>query len=166
MSISLYDLSQQYLADLAQLEDLDLPAQTVADTLEGLTGDLSVKAQNVVGFSRGLHAQAAAKREAAKSMMDSADRIEKRAKDLEAYTLTCMQAAGIQKIECPWFTLSIAKNPAAVVIEDAALIPVAYMTDPNPPAPAPDKGLIKKALQDGHDVNGAKLVQGVRLAIK
>ena len=166
MSISLYDLSQQYRAGLAQLEDLDLPAQTVADTLEGMTGDLSVKAQNVVGFSRGLHAQAAAKREAAKAMMDSADRIEKRAKDLEAYTLTCMQDAGIQKIECPWFTLSIAKNPAAVLIEDAALIPVAYMTDPKPPAPAPDKALIKKALQEGHEVNGAKLVQGVRLAIK
>lgn len=166
MSISLYDLSQQYRAGLAQLEDLDLPAQTVADTLEGMTGDLSVKAQNVVGFSRGLHAQAAAKREAAKAMMESADRIEKRAKYLESYTLTCMQAANIQKIECPWFTLSIAKNPAAVVIEDEALIPVAYMTDPPKPAAVPDKALIKKALQDGHDVNGAKLVQGVRLAVK
>lgn len=164
--MNLYEISQQYRADLAQLEDLDLPAQTVADTLEGLGGDLSVKAQNVVGFSRSLHALAAAKREAAKAMQESADRIEKRAKDLEAYTLTCMQVAGIQKIECPWFTLSIAKNPAAVVIEDAALIPAAYMTDPKPPAPAPDKALIKKALQDGYDVMGAKLVQGVRLAIK
>lgn len=164
--MNLYELSQQYRADLAQLEDLDLPAQTVADTLEGLGGDLQVKAQNVVGFSRGLHAHAAAKREAAKAMLDSADRIEKRAKDLEAYTLTCMLLAGIQKIECPWFTLSIVKNPPAVLIEDAALIPAAYMTDPKPPAPAPDKALIKKALQDGHDVMGATLVQGVRLAVK
>lgn len=166
MSISLYDLSQEYRADLAQLENLDLPAQTVADTLEGLGGDLQVKAQNVVGFSRSLHALAAARREAAKTMLDGADRIEKRAKDLEAYTLTCMQVAGIQKIECPWFTLSIAKNPAAVLIEDAALIPAEYMTDPKPPAPAPDKKLIAQALKDGRHVNGAKLVQGVRLAVK
>jgi hypothetical protein len=40
------------------------------------------------------------------------------------------------------------------------------MTDPKPPEPKPDKRLIKQAIQDGNEVPGAKLVQGVSLRIK
>ena len=49
---------------------------------------------------------------------------------------------------------------------DAAQVPVNYMTDPKPPEPAPDKALIKKALKDGFDVPGARIVKRDRLEIK
>lgn len=163
---TLYDLSAEYRQQVQALEDLDLPPEAVADTLESLGGELEVKAQNVVAFGRHLRTLAAAKREAAKAMIEAAARIEKRADQLDDYTLHCMQAAGIQKIECPWFTLSIAKNPPSVEIFDERQIPSQYLTDPPPPPPRIDKALIKQALRDGFDVPGAKLAQGVRLSIK
>jgi len=55
--------------------------------------------------------------------------------------------------------------PVSVDVFDERQIPAGYMTDPKPPEPKPNKTLIKKAIQDGSDVPGEKLVQGVSLRI-
>ena len=46
-NLTLYQVSDQYLADLEKLNDLELDDQTFKDTLEGLTGDFELKATNV-----------------------------------------------------------------------------------------------------------------------
>jgi hypothetical protein len=92
--------------------------------------------------------------------------IAKRRDALKHRLLDAMVYAGVKKVEHPQFTISVANNPAAVEIFDERQIPADYMTDPKPPEPKPDKRLIKAAIQDGHDVPGAKLVQGVSLRIR
>lgn len=77
-----------------------------------------------------------------------------------------MMHNGIQKIDCPLFRISIAKNPPSVEIYDERQVPVQYMTDPPPPPPQIDKKLIVQAIKDGFEVPGARLTQGVRLAIR
>lgn len=54
----------------------------------------------------------------------------------------------------------------ACEIFDADQVPAAYMTDPKPPAPTPDKTLIKRAIKDGFEVPGARIVKRARLEIK
>jgi hypothetical protein len=54
----------------------------------------------------------------------------------------------------------------SVDVFDERQIPAEYMTDPKPPEPKPNKTLIKKAIQDGFDVPGAKIQQGFRLAVR
>ena len=58
------------LAAAQQLADLDLPPEAVADTLEGMSGDLELKAQNVAMFVRNLEATAAAIKEAEARMSE------------------------------------------------------------------------------------------------
>lgn len=169
MNITLYELAAEHRAALDRLADLDLPPEVVADTLESLGGELEVKAQNVVAFLRNLETTAEAIKQAESAMASRRKAIENRVDNLKRYVLESMQANGIQKIECPLFVLSIAKGPPAVEIEDERQIPADYFTIPPPPPPPPpqvDKKLIAQALKDGFDVPGARLRQGVRLAIR
>lgn len=163
---ALYVLAEEFRTAADKLADLDLDDQTIADTLEGMSGELELKAQNVAMFARNLEATAAAIKEAEASMAARRKAIETRADGLRRYLLTSMQVAGIQKIECPFFKLTVRDNPAAVEIFEPGLVPSDFMRQPEPPPPAPDKAAIKAALQSGADVPGARLTRGVRLEIK
>lgn len=164
--LSLYQIAAEYKADLERLTDLDLPPEVVADTLESMGGELEVKAQNVIGFMRHLESTAASIKEAERKMADRRKAIENRAKRLKDYVLEVMQRNGIQKIESPYFVISIGKNPPSVDIYDDKQVPTAYLSDPPPPAPQPDKKLIAQAIKDGFEVPGCRLVQGVGLRIR
>lgn len=161
---ALYELARQYHDDAAKLEDLELDDQTLADTLESMGGELEVKAINVIYFSRNLAATAAAIKEAESQMAARRKALENRAEALKRYVFDNMKFAGITKIECPHFKLSIRDNPASVDVFELGLLPQDYMREV-PATYSPDKTLIGKALKDGFDVPGARLVQSQRLNI-
>jgi hypothetical protein len=162
---SLYEISLAYRADVARLADLDLPAEVVTDTLDAMSGELEVKAQNVVMYARNLQATAAAIKDAEEQMAKRRKAIESRAKHLLEYVQGCMETAEVQRIECPHFRLAIQAKPPSVDVYEPDLLPVEYMRTPEAPPPAPDKGAIAAAIKAGKEVPGARLVQGTRLAI-
>jgi len=162
----LYVLAQDFRAVAEKLADMDLDEQTLADTLEGMAGELEVKATNTAMMIRNLEASAAAIKEAEAAMAARRKALENRAARVKDYLLANMLVAGIQKVECPYFKLAVRENPAAVEIYEPGLIPAQYMRQPEPPPPAPDKTAIKDALKDGQDVPGCKLTRGMRLEIR
>lgn len=164
--ITLYQLADQYLEAANRMADLDMDEQTIADTLEGLTGDLEVKATNVAMFVRNLESSAEAIKAAEYSMSARRKAIEARAKRIREYLQAQMMRTGINKIECPYFKLAIRDNPPAVVIDAESQIPAEFMRTPEPPPPTPDKKAIAEALKAGRDVSGAHLERGQRLEIK
>lgn len=163
---NLFDIAAQYRADCDKLASLDLDEQTFNDTLESLSGDLEVKATNIAAFTRNLEATAGAIKEAEAAMSARRKAIEAKADRLRAYLLSGMQAAGVQKIQTPYFELSIKSNPPSVVINEPGLVPAEFMRQPEPPPPAPDKKAIADALKAGKDVPGAHLQRGQRLEIR
>lgn len=166
MNTSLYVLAGEYLAAATKLADTDLDEQTIADTLEGLAGDLEVKATNVAMFVRNLDASAEAIKGAEAAMAARRKAIENRAERIRSYLKENMERTGITKIECPYFKLSIRNNPPSVVVDSENLIPAAFMRQPEPPPPSPDKAAIKAAIQSGHEVPGCHLQAGTSLVIK
>ena len=163
---ALYEIAAEYRDAATKLAELDLDAQTIADTLEGLSGDLETKAQNVAFFVRNLEATAAAIKQAEADMSARRKAMENRADSLRRYIFESMTVAGIEKIECPHFRLAIKNNPAAVDVFEPGLVPASFMRTPEPTPPAPDKTAIKEALKAGQDVPGARLTSGQRLEIK
>jgi hypothetical protein len=163
---ALYVLAQDYRAAADKLADLEMDEQTIADTLDGMSGDLEAKAIGTAMVARNMQALAASIKDAEAAMAARRKALDARADRLMAYLLANMQHAGIQKIECPHFTLAIRQNPAAVVINEPGLIPAEFMRQPEPPPPAPDKKAIAEALKAGSDVPGAHLSRGVRLDIR
>lgn len=163
---ALFDIAREYREAADKLADLDLPPEAIEDTLESLSGDLEAKAQNTAFVIRNLEASAAAIKEAEAQMAARRKAIENRAARVRDYLLANMMVAGIQKIECPYFRMSVRDNPPAVEIYEPGLIPAEYMRQPEPPPATPDKTAIKEAMKAGVDVPGCKLTVGKRLEIK
>ena len=162
----LYQLVEQHreLERLADLEEID--QDTILATLEGLEGEITIKARSACAVVLNLEAWAQAAENASREMEKRAERMRNKAEWLRSYVLSGMKATGISKIESPEFRVSIRKNPAAVTIAPDAIIPDALMVQPPLPPPRPDKTAIKAALQAGQHIPGCGLVHGERLEIK
>ncbi len=81
------------------------------------------------------------------------------------YILLIMSRLGVTKLESPLFSFKARKNPPSVAITDPVALPPEYLRQPDPPAPVPDKKLIKEDLQRGVEIPGACLHQSTRLVI-
>lgn len=169
MGVALYQLTNQYLELAEKLSEGDFDLQTIADSIEasGITDELAVKAQGIEYVARGAEAyHAVIDAEIARLQALKASR-DKVAAGLRAYLKINMERAGIEKIECPLFKISIKHNPPSVEILDQLSLPAEYWRtpEPKPPVAAPDKAKIKAALQAGEDVIGARITQSTRLVI-
>lgn len=165
-NLTLYQISDAYLADVHKLEELDLDEQTFLDTLESLSGDLEVKATNVAMFVKNLEASADAIKQAEKQMADRRKAIEAKTERIRKYLLENMVKTGISKIECPYFVLSVRKSPPAVDVLIADQIPDEYFDIPEPPPPVLNKKRLAEDLKAGVVIEGARLTQGNSLQIK
>lgn len=163
---TLFDLAAEYREAADRLAELDLPDEVVRDTLESLSGDLTVKATNIAAMCANWAALIAQIREAEARMTERRRKLEERAERVRGYLLNAMRYAGIERIDSPHFALSIKANPPAVRIDDACRLPEEYLRTPEPPAPEPDRARIRAALASGLDVPGARLVQGQRIEIR
>ncbi len=84
---ALYELAAAYRADLDKLNDLDLPPEVVADTLESIGGDLQEKCTNVGFVIRNMEALAAQIKDAEQQMAARRKAIEARAERVREYLL-------------------------------------------------------------------------------
>lgn len=162
---ALFELAANYRALADRLNDLDLPEEVIADTLESESGELTDKSTNVAKVFRNLEADADKIEEAAKQMIARAKAIRRRSDSLKQYLHSNMEKAGITKIESPWFVISIKQNPEAVKVDDEESIPRDYFKE-IPASYSLDKALIKQAIKDGFNVPGCHLERGTRLEIK
>lgn len=165
-AMTLFEIASGHRELAERLADLDLDEQTILDTLEAESGALVEKGQNIAFVARNLEASAAAIKDAEAQMAARRKAIENRAARLRKYLLDGMKVAGVQRIDSPYFSIKIAKNPPAVDVFEPGLVPTEFMATPPPPAPVPDKKLIAQALKSGTDVNGCRLVSSERVDIK
>ena len=165
-ALTLYELSQDYRQAMAELTDpeLELPPEVIADTLEGLQGSVEDKAINIAKFFRNLEAVTDAIKQAEARMAQRRKTMEARIAWLKDYLKQNLEGCGIQKIESPWFVLAVQNNPWAVEISDEDAIPAKYKE--KVVTLKLDKLAIKKALEEGKKVPGARLTRGTRLSIR
>jgi hypothetical protein len=166
MSPSLFAIAGEYRQQLDQLEQMGLDEQTFQDTLESISGSIEEKSINVAMFVRNLEASAAAIDTQIESMEERSKAIRKKADHVKDYLRANMEHAKLQKIESPFFVLSIRKNPASLVLDDESKVPTSFLKTPEPPPPMLDKAKIKEAIKNGHVVPGAHLETKTRLEIK
>ena len=165
---NLYDISTQYLAIANQLAELDIDDRTLEDTLSGESWPVEEKIRAVSAVILNLQAEADMVKGAAERIVKRAKALQSRADALHDYLLINMQRTGITEIKALDGTFKAKFYPerdVSVVIDDLDKLPADYLRE-IPARYEPDKVLIKKALNDGHDVQGAHLVKNDRLEIK
>lgn len=155
----LYEIAKEY----AQLEDVD--DENAVAKLDEIQCALQEKATNITFVLENMRATVEAMDGAMSRMAERKRRIQAQSDRLRQYVIGCMVAAGINKIECPDFTMSVRDNPPKVVIDNEDEIPIQYCREP-PTRLVPDKKKILEEIKMGVVVDGCHVEQGKTLIIK
>lgn len=163
---ALYQLSGQFAAIMAQIAEAE---GELTPELEALLDDAGValaeKVDAVAAFVRERRAHAESCRGEAKFFADKAKAFDAKADALEAYLLRCITEAGLPAVDGKRFRVARRLNPVAVVLDvKADALPEAYRRTKT--TIEADKAAIKKALESGEEIAGAKLVRNERVEIK
>jgi len=164
MNLNLYELSNDYLTacnDLMSRED-DFSPEVIADTLEGLQGDVKVKCINVAAYYKNIQRECDAMREYEVKMQARRKSLESKSENMKKYLESSMIRCGISKITSPEFTLSIRKKPKSVFVDDESLIPRCYTKMKI----TLDKVKIKSEIERGNSVPGVHLESSQGLVIQ
>lgn len=170
-NLTLYEITDDYLAALQTLESLaesgQLSPEVVEDTIEGLSGDLEVKAKNVIGYAVSLVSEADAIDAATVPMMKRANTLRDKAAWMREYVKTAMERTGITEIKSPYFVIKLKDNPGKVVIDCEAGLPDDCWRE-IPATREPDKKAIKTMLEAGNKTVSAAshIEKGKRLEVK
>ncbi|HIO30773.1 siphovirus Gp157 family protein [Marinobacter salarius] len=151
----LYEITGR-LKEIATVETEDEDfALALRDTLEGIEGEFNDKAVSVSHAILNLDSDAEAIDREIKRLQDRKRVLTNRRDHIREYLRDNMEAAGVTKISCPLFAITLAKGRENVVIDDKDKLPdecVRVKTSIEP-----DKTEISRKLKAGEAVEGAHM---------
>ncbi len=166
MSMTLYELTGQWLSLLQMAQDEELDPLVLEDTFESLEGEIEDKADGCARVIRQLKGEALAiDAEIGRLTKMKASR-EANAAAIKRSLEVAMVAIDKKKFKTSLFSFGIQKNPASVKIDDADAVPEVFLI---PQPPKEDKTKIKaylNGLEDGETCAWAHLEQGESLRIR
>ncbi len=166
--MNLYELTQQQLELKQHLMGMNLDEQTITDTIEGSSLEISKKIENYGIVLRDRESFVDAIYKEIERLTERMNAEKKRIERTKNWLLSSMVTLEIKQVECPLFTIAVQDNPPSVDVYNDKLIPEEYMRvpEPKPPVPAPDKRLILSDLKAGKEVAGCVLKRDKRIVIK
>lgn len=161
---TLYELTEEYQALLALAEDPDTDADTLADTFEGLDGEIEDKAEGYAKVMRQIASDEEEVSEEIKRLQERKKKLDQHVQAMKSALQAAMMATGKRKFKTPLFSFSVQKNPAHVVLDEAdtSKIPIEYLKMD----PVVDKEKIKTDLKNGAEFTFAHLEQDESLRIR
>ena len=173
--MSLYEISTTYKDLLEAIESGEIPEEAIADTLAGIDGEFTDKADNIASFIKSLLADAQGIGEEMDSLAERKKAKINKAERLTDYLYQQFKLTGKQKIETSRNVMSIRKTPQKVVIDDEFEF-LAWAQEfeektgddrfLNYKDPSINKTAVKEFLKANNTIPHAKLVSGEKLAIK
>ncbi|WP_339014232.1 siphovirus Gp157 family protein [Lactococcus garvieae] len=160
--MSLYDLT----ADWQQVYDMeDLDAETWADTLESIEGEIKDKAVNIGYVVKNLEADEVALSTEIKRLQDKKKAVTNKKQGLKDYLQNSMYAVGLRKIQSAPFNIRIQKNAKSLKIENEEQFMKNEFYDNYfiPQPPKLDKKQMLEDLKNGAVIEGVELQQSESL---
>ena len=162
MNITLYQCAADVQAALDYYFDSETERE---DTLEAVIGQFEVKAQSVIGYIKNQETTEEMLEEHIKQMTENLKVIKARNQSLKDYLERNMLAAGIKEIKADDGTFKASfRKSKAVYVFDESQIPAEFMCERV--TVVPDKTAIRKAIESGQEVAGAKIEERQNLQIK
>lgn len=134
----------QNLLQLLESSD-DLTPEMIADTLEGMEGELADKLDSIMVIARNNLGNASTCDDEIKRLAERKKSFENEDKALRKYILSCLMAAGLDKLKTAKNTFTARKGSISVVIDNTDLLPDELVT--TQVVIAPDKKAIKEAIE-------------------
>lgn len=158
--MTLYELTREYQELLAMMEDPDVDPQTVEDTLEGLDGEIEIKAENYIRVIKELEAESNKLDMEIKRLTSRWDSCQINIRKLKESLLTSMQETGKDKIRTEHFRISVAKNGGLKPIRVTGDVPPEFCKL------EPDSKKIREALNNGELGFAHFEERGVHLSVR
>ena len=165
MQVTLYRAAEE-LRSL--LEQIDPETGVLPDGFEQTRQLVAAKSQAVTAFILSNDREADMVEQYAKELIDKVKTARKKSEWLRGYLASNMAATGILSIKSDdgTFTAKLEKErDISVEVFDEKQLPADYTVEV-PATYKPDKKLIRKALDDGFDVPGARLLRKDRLTLR
>lgn len=162
MSQHLYEISKDYaeLQRLADESDDEGMQIAIRDTLEAVEGSFNDKAKNLVNVMRNVTSSVESIDAEISRLQAKKKTIQNKELWFKDYLRENMEKAGISKIECDLFRITLAKPKMSVDVTDVDALPDDLKRTET--KVIPDKAAIKKRLQCGSGVPGASLKESTR----
>lgn len=162
---NIYEITQDYLRIMEMASDPELDPEMIADTFEGIEGELEIKAENYAKVMKNLEGDIAALKAEEERLAKKRKAIENNIKRMKAALQEAMELTGKTKFKTELFSFGIQKNAPSVVIdvENISDIPEEFLKYKEPDV---DKTAIKAAIQNGIDMSGIahlEQTQGLRI---
>ena len=119
-NLSLYEITNAFPA---LMENEEITEENKKQIEEELTVLLQQKSQNVIGYVRNNELTIEAMKAEEKRISDMRKTLENRNTKFKEYVKECMEHSGITKIETGLGSMSIAKSPISVEIENENEVP-------------------------------------------
>ncbi|WP_270264675.1 siphovirus Gp157 family protein [Lactococcus formosensis] len=160
--MSLYDLTTDW-QQVYDMEDLD--AETWADTLESIEGEIKDKAVNIGYVVKNLEADEVALTAEIKRLQDKKKVVIKKKQGLKDYLQSSMYAVGLRKIQSAPFNIRIQKNTKSLTFDNEEQFMKNEFYDNYfiPQPPKLDKKQILEDLKNGAVIEGVALQQSESL---
>ena len=168
--MTLYELMTDYENFLSAVDNGDIPAEAIADTLEAIEATIDEKIDNTACLLKVLEAEEAA-------IKAEEDRLAERRKvkantreRIKTYLSDMLVAMGKTEFESARNKITFRKTPGKVVLADEkAFIEWAIENDDSLVTygkPTVNKTAIKLALESGKEINGAEIVVSQSMQLK
>ena len=164
--MTLYELTGKYMELLAMAEDPEIDAETLADTMEGIAGEIEDKLDGYAVIINSLKTDAAQIKAEEERLSNMRKALENKQKKMLAVITNMMAVTEKQKIKTAKYSFTLRKNPPSLMIDDPYIenFPEEYIVQPEPII---DKAKIKEDLKAGKDLEGlAHLESSVGVIIR
>jgi len=155
----LYKLSDEMLK-VKDLLDEGVPAEAIADTLEGIELEFNDKAEKMLALVNNLSSDVSQIDAEIDRLQENKRMITNKQNQLKEYLRSNMELSGIDKIECPLFKITLRKASQIVVVDDVDDLDDEFVKVET--KVTADKNAIKAAIKDGREVIGAHIEDGKR----
>lgn len=152
--MKLYDLTAQYAYLNELIDNGELSAQDLEDTLASIEGAIEIKMENIIKVIKNMQAEAKALKEEEDRLATRRRQLEARELRLKQYAQQQMEVARLDKLNAGIFKVRLQKNPTSVDVFDEAKVPDRFK---EPQAPKVLKKEILEELKNGAVVEGAQL---------
>jgi hypothetical protein len=149
----LYEIAGAYAALAERAEH----GEDVADAMAEIGDALEVKAQNIAAIMRNFDADCEALAAEVKRLSARRDACANARERLREYVRSNMEAAGIKRIKCAAFTLSL-QEYESVRVDDLAAVPSEYKRTKPAEVVADKRAILKAYKSDGEVVPGVSIV--------
>lgn len=165
----LYELSNDYQKVWDLMDNPDIPEDAILDTLEGIQGEIKVKAVDIACFIKDLRATVAAFKAEEDTLKKRRQTIEKRTESLTDYLAKYLQMGDLTEVKDPRASISFRASKATRVTNPDELLAWAKVNRPawvTVPDPIVSIMAVRDALKKGEEVPGAEIVTNQNIQIK